>query len=100
MDALNSVPASTRHPTFWFDDGSIIICVQDTAFKVHRSQLARHSEIFADLFSLPQPPDSPNLEGCPIVHLPDRKSDFVDLLKALYDPLCVWVQIVTPIVFS
>ena len=98
LSPTDSAPISERHSTFWFDDGSIIICVEDTAFKVHRSHLARHSEIFADLFNVPQPPDTPNIEGCPIVHLPDRKSDFVDLLKALYNPLCVCV-IMTPSCF-
>jgi hypothetical protein len=90
LDSTSTVLV-TRHPTFWFDDGSIIIYVQETVFKVHRSHLARHSEIFADLFSVPQPPDSPTMEGCPIVYLPDRQSEFVVLLKALYDPLYVLV---------
>jgi hypothetical protein len=38
---------SIRHPIFWFDDGSIIVRVQDHLFKVHRSLLSRHSSLFA-----------------------------------------------------
>src|ERR1700733_3943841 len=35
------------HPTFWFDDGSVVLRVQDHLFKVHRSFLSRHSSFFA-----------------------------------------------------
>jgi hypothetical protein len=38
---------SIRHPIFWFDDGSVVVRVQDHLFKVHRSLLSRHSSFFA-----------------------------------------------------
>ena len=38
---------SIRHPVFWFDDGSIVVRVEDYLFKVHRSLLSRHSNFFA-----------------------------------------------------
>ncbi|KAJ7697565.1 hypothetical protein B0H14DRAFT_3655521 [Mycena olivaceomarginata] len=34
---------------------TIIIIASSVAFKVHRGQLRRHSEVFDDLFSIPQP---------------------------------------------
>ncbi|KAG6845268.1 hypothetical protein H0H87_011677 [Tephrocybe sp. NHM501043] len=37
----------TRHPVFWFDDGSMVIRVENQAFKVHRTLLSRHSRFFA-----------------------------------------------------
>ena len=43
---------SVRHPIFWFDDGSIVVRVQDYLFKVHRSLLSRHSNFFAQSQSI------------------------------------------------
>jgi hypothetical protein len=39
---------------------------------------------------LPQPPDQPSVDGCPIVELQDTAVDLEHLLKALYH-LSVWV---------
>jgi hypothetical protein len=87
-----------RHTEFWLHDGSIVLSVQDTLFKVHQTILSNHSEVFADLFSLPQPPrgdlgggakpieGKDFMDGCNIVHLYDSSDDFVDLLKAIYYP--------------
>jgi hypothetical protein len=74
--------------------------VQDTLFRVHQTILANHSEVFADLFRLPQPTeegegeqgkmkegdDVQKIDGCHVVHLQDNVDDFVDLLKAIYHP--------------
>jgi hypothetical protein len=79
--------SSTRHPDLWFDDGSIVLSVQMTLFRVHRTTLSKHSTVFADMFSIPQPLDQVTIEGCPVVNLPDSAADFAYLLKALYDPL-------------
>jgi hypothetical protein len=85
IDALTS--NSTRHPDLWFDDGSVILNVGTTLFRVHRSTLSTHSTVFADMFHVPQPPNQDAIEGCPVVHVPDSAKDFTCLLKALYDPL-------------
>ena len=77
----------TRHGEFWFDDGSVVLSVEKTLFRVHRTTLCTHSEIFADMFSLPQPPGQDMIEECPVVRLSDRACDFEHLLKALYNPL-------------
>lgn len=76
----------------WFNDGNIILIVHVnttnyTAFKVHRGQLERHSEVFHSLFSVPQPTTSELIEGCPFVELHDCPSDLFYLLSALYDGL-------------
>jgi hypothetical protein len=43
------------HSSIWFADGNIIlVAAGSAAFKVHRGQLERHSEVFYDLFSVPQ----------------------------------------------
>ncbi|KAI0049922.1 hypothetical protein FA95DRAFT_1556238 [Auriscalpium vulgare] len=44
-------PAALRHPDFWHLDGSVIIQVERTLFKLHRSRLAKHSKYFAQLFA-------------------------------------------------
>ena len=73
---------------FWFSDGNVILLVQDVAFKVHQGQLVRHSDVFRDMFSLPQPA-SETIDGVPYVQLHDDPSDVLHLLHALYDGLCV-----------
>jgi len=42
-----------RHEEYYFDDGSVVLLVQDTLFRVHRYYFTRESQIFADMFSLP-----------------------------------------------
>jgi BTB/POZ domain len=88
----------TRHTEFWLHDGSIVLSVQETLFRVHQTILANHSEVFADLFRLPQPTEDAEkgemkegsemqkIDGCHVVHLQDDADDFVDLLKAIYYP--------------
>ncbi|KDR77425.1 hypothetical protein GALMADRAFT_138537 [Galerina marginata CBS 339.88] len=83
----------TQHPRFWFDDGNIILQAGSTQFKVHRSILANKSQIFKDMFSLPQPVCSsradPYAQSCPIVVLYDPPKDIENLLSLLYDTLKV-----------
>lgn len=80
-------PDAVVQSNIWFDDGNVILSAEGVAFKVHRGQLERHSEIFRDLFSLPQPADQPTFQGLPIVQLYDSPSDITFLLRALYDGL-------------
>lgn len=75
-----------RHPDLWFDDGSVVLKVQKTMFKVHRTLLSSHSIVFADMFSVPQPAARDQIEGCPVVDVPDAANDFTYLLTAIYDP--------------
>ncbi|KAJ6599459.1 hypothetical protein B0H10DRAFT_722708 [Mycena sp. CBHHK59/15] len=71
----------------WFCDGNIVIIAGSVAFKVHRGQLRRHSEVFDDLFNIPQPKDQDLFDGCPWVEVYDCPSDVLYFLKALYDGL-------------
>ncbi|KAI0756283.1 hypothetical protein C8Q80DRAFT_1264361 [Daedaleopsis nitida] len=47
-----------RYADLWFEDGNVVVVAQqpETAFRVHRGVLSRHSATFSDLFALPQPP--------------------------------------------
>ncbi|PPQ92807.1 hypothetical protein CVT25_004065 [Psilocybe cyanescens] len=84
--ANHSSMQPSRHPEFWLYDGSIVLSVQNTLFRVHQTILANHSEIFSDLFTVPQPRGELTLDGCHMVHLQDSEKDFEDLLKAVYVP--------------
>ncbi|PPR03903.1 hypothetical protein CVT24_008095 [Panaeolus cyanescens] len=88
---------------FWFHDGNVVLQTEDKQFRVHRSLLALHSKVFADMFSIPQPVQDPSssasvsgsgltttdglnemVEGCPVVRIYDDSSDISVLLSVLY----------------
>lgn len=72
-----------RDPDLWFEDGNIILLCRDTAFRVYRGLLTRHSVIFRDLFAVAQPSNSETMESCPVVHISDPPDDLRYLLRAL-----------------
>ncbi|KAI0259377.1 hypothetical protein BC834DRAFT_906593 [Gloeopeniophorella convolvens] len=82
-----------QHSDLWFCDGSVVLQAECTLFRVHKSQLARRSIIFRDMFTLPQPTVTTahatlaeeTYEDCPIVRLHDSAEDVANLLLALYD---------------
>ncbi|KAI5896125.1 uncharacterized protein SCHCODRAFT_02676049 [Schizophyllum commune H4-8] len=75
-----------QHEKHWYDDGSVVLHVEDTLFRVHRSILAKHSEIFRDAFALPAPVEAEEHDGFPLVRLRgDRIQGWNELLDALYD---------------
>lgn len=73
-------------PEFWFHDGSIVLRVENYLFRVHQTILSNHSEVFADLFAIPQPQVQEVIEGCHVVELHDHIHDMQDLLNAIYHP--------------
>ncbi|KAJ7018341.1 hypothetical protein C8F04DRAFT_392071 [Mycena alexandri] len=76
----------TRSELFWYEDGSVVLQVQDTQFRVFWGILCHQSSFFRDMQSLPQPLDQPTVDGCPVVVLYDDLADVETLLKALYIP--------------
>ncbi|KAL6298858.1 hypothetical protein BKA93DRAFT_743390, partial [Sparassis latifolia] len=62
---------------FWFADGSIVLIAEHITFRVHQGVLFRHSNVFRDLFTVPQPESD---FGCPVVHLHDSLVDIQYLL--------------------
>ncbi|KAI0666885.1 hypothetical protein C8Q78DRAFT_1082771 [Trametes maxima] len=93
MLACPATPNLQNYKTtdFWFADGNIILFARDVAFKVHRGQLVRHSDVFHGMFSFPQPSETDAgqglIDGCPWVEIYDDPSDVLHLLRALYDGL-------------
>ena len=73
----------TRHEEFWFDDGSVVLVAQNTAFRVFRTLLAAQSTVFADMLSSSSPNAEEMFEGCPVVHLSDSPQDAAHLLHVL-----------------
>ncbi|KAF7297741.1 BTB domain-containing protein [Mycena kentingensis (nom. inval.)] len=74
----------TRSPDYWLEDGSIVLQVEATQFRVAKTMLAMHSTVFKDMPSLP-PADEPLIEGCPVVVLPgDKAADWKHLLDLMY----------------
>ncbi|KAF8216742.1 hypothetical protein K438DRAFT_2081667 [Mycena galopus ATCC 62051] len=75
----------TRSET-WISDGNVVLQAGNTQFRVHWGVLARNSSVFYDMQGLPQPPEQPIVDGCPVVELPDSATDVEYLLKTLYVP--------------
>ncbi|TFK84271.1 hypothetical protein K466DRAFT_496892, partial [Polyporus arcularius HHB13444] len=81
-----------RDGTFWYSDGDIVLLAREgmTAFRVHKSTLALHSEFFAGMFEqalpIPHDPDEQQIDGCPIIRLQDTSHDIRELLHVMYNP--------------
>ncbi|EAU80899.1 hypothetical protein CC1G_03075 [Coprinopsis cinerea okayama7 len=70
---------STKRSDVWYDDGNIILQVEKTLFKVHKSVLSEQSYYFEELFSKPQPfptPENTGEGGCPILNVSDDELDY------------------------
>ncbi|GBE89310.1 hypothetical protein SCP_1503180 [Sparassis crispa] len=70
---------------FWFTDGNIVLITRNVAFRVHQGVLSRHSDVFRDLFTVPQPAVQERMFDSPVVRLSDSASDLRHLLRVLYD---------------
>ncbi|KAH9925129.1 uncharacterized protein B0H18DRAFT_877418 [Fomitopsis serialis] len=76
-----------RDDEYWFEDGNIIIVAQEVGFRVYKGLLAMKSEVFRDMFSLPQPAPNPGssrgeTSECPIVHVTDTAAEIRLLLAS------------------
>jgi len=79
-----------RQPDLYYADGSVVFFAahdgRTHAFKVHKSVLASHSKVFADMFALPSLAENEMYDGVDSVNVPDDAKDLEDLLRALYYP--------------
>lgn len=80
-----------KHPKHWYAEGNVIVQVEATQFKLHRSRLESHSEYFAQLFRLKSDGCGETLDGVPLCRVSiTRLVDFEYLLDAfedaMYDP--------------
>lgn len=84
---FESLPGRKRDKEFWFEDGNVILVVEDVEFRVYKGILAERFPVFRDMFSSSQP-DVPEMvadhgdPSCPIVHLPgDSARDWLHVLR-------------------
>ncbi|KAI1787699.1 hypothetical protein LXA43DRAFT_1084738 [Ganoderma leucocontextum] len=89
VDEANGTPDLQKDEDVWLSDGNIIVIAEDkVAFRVHKSILSLRSEIFCDLFSLPDADaataETCIVDGCPIVHISDSPDD----IRRLFLVLC------------
>ncbi|KAJ7649953.1 hypothetical protein FB45DRAFT_778846 [Roridomyces roridus] len=76
-----------RSSEIWHRDGSLVLQAEGKQFRVHWGVLSVHSAFFRDMEGIPQPPDEPKIEGCPVIELSDSAQDLEVVLKSLYNPL-------------
>ncbi|KAI0005948.1 hypothetical protein BJV74DRAFT_984655 [Russula compacta] len=91
---LPQIPATTEKRSFWFDDGTVLVSLVPSVYKVHKSILDRHSTKFASWFLDATDPAVPALSkvvgdnGTPIIAVPGELGvtieDFEALLAHLY----------------
>ncbi|KAF5340565.1 hypothetical protein D9611_007302 [Ephemerocybe angulata] len=74
----------TQSMEVWFSDGNIVLQAQNVQFKVHKSVLAKHSPVFADMLEMPHANDEPTVDGCPVVELHDSAQDIKHMVLTLY----------------
>lgn len=83
-----------RDRGFWYEDGNVIIVAysereENIGFRLYKGWLSAQSEVFHDMFSLPQPasedlPRGEASDGCPIVHVTDAPSKLRMLFAVLF----------------
>ncbi|KAI0771579.1 hypothetical protein BD413DRAFT_549708 [Trametes elegans] len=86
-----------RHRDFFFEDGNVVLQVEDVQYKLHRSLLEKHSPVFRELFTIPQPEGS--TEGRsgdnPIVLSGIEAMNFTRFLWLLYPPTLGFCKVTT-----
>ncbi|TDL23942.1 hypothetical protein BD410DRAFT_745952 [Rickenella mellea] len=86
-----------RDTTHYFANGDIVISSVNKAatstilFRLHKVVLNHHSQVFSDMFSVPEPQAGGQelYEGCPLVHMSDSAEDLHYLFLYIYDPTAI-----------
>jgi hypothetical protein len=82
-----TVSTASIHPVFWNLDGNIIVEIEQTRFKLHRSWLVKHSTFFRNVFDDTYNGDRARLEhvnGNTVCYISGvAAEDFAELLAAL-----------------
>lgn len=87
------------HPDFWHPDGSVIVQVEKTKFRLHQSTLQKHSAYFAAMFlekkggnrrylEVEVDERSPNGGHLPVYRVSETTADdFASLLSLIEEPM-------------
>ncbi|KAJ6503092.1 hypothetical protein DFH09DRAFT_1335623 [Mycena vulgaris] len=81
----SSLDEFQRVEELWFKDGTLVLGVERSPFRVYGGLLAEKSPIFHDMLEFPQADDAEVFDGCPAVHLSDNEDDMRYFLKALFN---------------
>ncbi|KAI0753648.1 hypothetical protein C8Q74DRAFT_1360943 [Fomes fomentarius] len=75
-----------RDNELWYEDGNLAIIAHSTELRIYQGQLATLSDVFNNMFKVPQPPPR-TTEVCgsvyPVVHVTDISEDWRHLLRLL-----------------
>ena len=96
METPSEQPSDTAplvaHPVHYYEDGNLILVVENTKFRLWRSMLAHKSEVMKDMLSVPQAPQNDiatgkaaqeMIDGVPAITLTDDLKVFTILLDIL-----------------
>ncbi|KIJ26399.1 hypothetical protein M422DRAFT_38238 [Sphaerobolus stellatus SS14] len=94
QDLLGSPKLMTnmaKSQDMYFEDGNIVLVAENTAFKVYRGLLAKHSPVFMDMLQIgcaeASEEGQETFEGCLAVRLSDRSDEAAQLLRAIHGQL-------------
>lgn len=79
-----------RDEELWFESGNITLIARDVEFRVWKAPLVKHSPVFRDMLSLPQPGASTPDDKIPVsgqesvVCLPDSPEDLRHFLRVFF----------------
>ena len=77
---------TTRHDTFYFEDGNVEIVCGDTIFRVHSTVISFSSSAFRDILSPSALLHAPTPEGRPRIIISESTEDYEIFLKMIYTP--------------
>jgi hypothetical protein len=80
-----AAPEAERCKELWFEDGTVILRSHPVVFRVYQGLLSLQSQVFRDMFSMPQPIGTEKMDGVPVVDLLDNPEDLKNFLRALND---------------
>ncbi|RDX52151.1 hypothetical protein OH76DRAFT_1554335 [Lentinus brumalis] len=83
----DSQKPKSKCAAFWYEDGNVVIVVEETAFKLYKARLSKFSTYFEAMFANDAEQNRPTMEGCPVYRAEGvAVSDFKQFLEALETP--------------
>ena len=82
----NSIYIPSRDPDCWFEDSNLVVIADNmyTLFRIHRSVLARLSDLLVDRLGTKQGHGDNTPDGCGVVCVADSARSFKGFLSLLY----------------